>query len=92
MAHVSNGADGILATANRGGTPKAIHDLKPTDEVTYMGQTMRLEIAERIGLITRDPHTGLYANVDPQKQAAVTKPPQEPEDPREQDPHLWETS
>ena len=63
MASVSNGSDGILATANRDGAPKPAASLRPTDKVTIGGMETTLAVAERLGAVTRDAATGVYQNV-----------------------------
>ena len=62
MAHASNGADGILGTATRGGTPKPVSELHPTDKVTINGMETTVQVAERLDLITRDSHSGMLTN------------------------------
>jgi hypothetical protein len=54
MGAIPNGEAGILATAKRAGTPIAAHALRPTDLVTFEGQEMEVQVAERIGLLTRN--------------------------------------
>jgi hypothetical protein len=49
---------------------------------------MTLEVAERIGLVSKDPTTGFYRDNGPTAEAAVAAPPVEPADPLLEDPHF----
>jgi len=78
MADATNGADGILSTAHRNGSPKPIGELRPTDFIKIGGMDVELRVAERSGFVTRDLHTGLYSNVsEPLIREATGEAPQE---------------
>lgn len=62
MAEVGNGASGILGTATSpSGAPRLVGDLKPTDLVDVGGMRTTVQNAERMGLIHRDPGSGIYS-------------------------------
>jgi hypothetical protein len=62
MGSLSNGESGILASANRSGTPKAAVDLRPDDRVTIEGHETTVAVATRLGYLTRDPAGGYRDN------------------------------
>jgi hypothetical protein len=88
MGALHNGEQGVLAAAKAHGTPKPASQLRPSDLVTFQGNQMTLEVAERIGLVSKDPTTGFYRDNGPTAEAAVAAPPVEPADPRLEDPHF----
>ena len=75
VAHASNGADCILGTATRGGTPKPVSELHPTDKVTINGMETTVQVAERLDLITRDSHSGMLTNGTEEAIRQVTREP-----------------
>ena len=62
----SNGESGLMATVRRDGTPRPASNSKPTDRITIDGMETTVEVAERLGMITRDPRTGIRENVSPE--------------------------
>ena len=68
----ANGESGLLATARRDGTPRPAHELKPTDLIDIDGIPTTVEVAERLGFVTRDPRTGIRENVSPEAHKEAT--------------------
>lgn len=80
-ANLPNGETGALATGRTPwGSPRAASELKPSDLITISGQEMTIQIAERIGLLERDP-MGRYVEV-PNGVERLTEEPKQavPED------------
>jgi hypothetical protein len=74
---VPNGATGLLATARTSwGSVAQPSNLKPTDRLTYQGMEIEVAVAEKLGLVTRNPNTGLYQETG--AQAPTDAPPAEP--------------
>src|ERR1700722_6148502 len=59
MASVSNGEQGILASATLQGTPKPAADLRPDDRIVIEGFETTVANATRLGYLSRDP-SGTY--------------------------------
>jgi hypothetical protein len=59
MGDLPNGEQGILATANRRGTPKPAADLRPDDRIVIEGFETTVANATRLGYLSRDP-SGTY--------------------------------
>jgi hypothetical protein len=62
MGNLPNGEAGILATANRQGTPKAAAELRPDDRISIAGLETSVENATRLGYLTRNPAGGYSDN------------------------------
>ncbi|WP_116401415.1 hypothetical protein [Methylovirgula sp. 4M-Z18] len=87
MYNQPNGEAGLLASGNRGGTPKVAADLRPDDTIKINGLETSLAVAERLGLVKRAPNGG-YENASQEQVQNVVAPQQQAEvDPREADPH-----
>jgi len=66
MSDIPNGEEGLLATANRGGTPKSASQLRPDDMIRVGGMEVSVRVAERLGLIDRN-ESGRLVNASPER-------------------------
>ena len=59
MSEVNSGAEGLLGTATRFGSPVAPHDIRGSDLIRVPGMgEVTVEVAQRIGLLSSNPESG----------------------------------